>query len=157
MLQRKICAESPKLLPNEWIQSVGEVLNQTYKEQCEAQNKRFDIFGQIYTEELFVVAGFAHAQDPYEASISLFLSCDAHDMNTAQKVKETQAGFVDLMGLFFDEIFSTPDWSEWEPNWQEVEWKDKKFFYKLTRENVSLTLEADRILQAAGFSSDDDE
>lgn len=72
-------------------------------------------------------------------------------METAEKARTTQSIFVDLVGLFFDEIFATEDWSEWEPNWQPVEWKGKNYYYKLTRENVSLSLEADRLLKEAGF------
>jgi hypothetical protein len=59
-----------------------------------------------------------------------------------------------MAGMFFDEVFATEDWSEWEPNWQEVVWKDKKYFYKMTRENVTLTLEADRLLREANFVED---
>jgi hypothetical protein len=76
-------------------------------------------------------------------------------MATADAVKTTQNNFVAIAGMFFDEIFADENWSEWEPNWQEVEWQNKKYWYKITRENVSLTLAADQLLKDAGFEEDE--
>jgi hypothetical protein len=51
-----------------------------------------------------------------------------------------------VVGLFFDEIFSNEEWDEFEPNWQEVSYKHETYFFKLSRENINLTLEANRLL-----------
>ncbi len=151
MLARKPESTQGVALPVEWSDSVSRLLNQTYQDNCDAQKRSFDVFGQIYPEELLVIVAFLPKGESTESATTLFLSCDKTDMASAEKARATQETFVDLAGLFFDEIFATEDWSEWEPNWQPVEWKGKSYYYKLTRENVSLSLEADRLLKEAGF------
>lgn len=156
MLNRKPSATPGKALPQDWIDSVSELLDRTYEKECDARSRQFDVYGQIYPHELFVVISLLPKDSASEGAISCFLSCEPADIATAQKVKETQSAYVDIAGLFFDEIFANPEWNEWEPQWQEVEWKDKKFWYKLTRENVRLTLEADQLLKNAGFDLTED-
>ena len=75
-------------------------------------------------------------------------------MNDEKKVKSTQLNFIDVVGIFFDQVFASDDWSEFEPNWQEVNYKDENYFFKLSRENVNLTLEANKLL---GEDFDEDE
>jgi hypothetical protein len=157
MLQRKKTLKPGLALPQDWTQSVSDLLNETYEKECESRQRHFDVFGQILPEEMVVAAGFSNLENPTESAISIFLSCDLEPSLETKKLKEIQATFVDLFGLFFDEIFSQPDWSEWEPMWQEVHYEGATFFHKITRENILLTLEADRLLREAGFSEDDEE
>ncbi|MFP5457612.1 MAG: hypothetical protein ACLGG7_02665 [Bacteriovoracia bacterium] len=156
MLARKLSSQQGEVLPLEWSDTVGQLLNQTYAQECTAQARTFAVYGQIFEDELLVIIGF-NPLEATAAATTCFLSCDKADISTPEKVKATQTDFVDIAGMFFDEIFATEDWSDWEPNWQEVEWKGKTFFYKLTRENVTLTLEADRMLRQAGFDPEDTE
>jgi hypothetical protein len=53
---------------------------------------------------------------------------------------------VDLLGHIFDDIFNTEDWSGYVSNWTENKYKNHTFFYKITRENIALTLQANEIL-----------
>lgn len=155
MLERKPSKVTGIALPKDWIESVTALLNQTYEKECDAQGRHFEVHGQIFPSELVVIFGFnPQEKDSSESSVSCFLSCDTADIATPDLVKTTQENFVLMAGMFFDEVFATEDWSDWEPNWQEVEWKDKKYFYKMTRENVTLTLEADRLLREANFVED---
>ncbi|MBY0516840.1 MAG: hypothetical protein K2P81_08035 [Bacteriovoracaceae bacterium] len=156
MLERKPTSNPGKALPQEWLESVSLVLNETYAEQCVAHKRQFDVFGRLYPQELLVIIGFLPKESTNESAVSCFLSCDFQEIETPQKVKETQANFMDVAGLFYDEYFANSEWSDWEPQWQEVEWKGKKYFYKMTRENIRLTLEADRLLREAGFDPNED-
>lgn len=157
MLERKPSTEPGKPLPVEWVETVTQLLNQTYQSECNARSRRFEVYGQIFPQELLVVIGFVPPRDQPEGAISCFLSCDAAHLTTTAKVKETQANYVDIAGMFFDEVFADESWDGWEPNWQEVEWKGKTYWYKMTRENVQLTLEADRLLKEAGLEDEGDE
>ncbi len=146
MLARNPSSKSGNPIPQEWPESLSRLLNDVYKKECAAAGKYFDVHGLIYPEELLVIVTFLSEKDEYLAPISLFLSCDVTDMSTEDKVKETQKNYIDIVGLFFDEIFSDEDWNDFEPTWQEVTHKNNNYFYKITRENVALTLEADKLL-----------
>jgi hypothetical protein len=146
MFARKPTSKNGKHIPQEWPESLARLLNDTYKKECSAAGKYFDIHGLIYPEEFLVTVSYLSEKDESLAPISLFLSCDMDEMNSEEKVKETQKNYIDLVGLFFDEIFSDEEWSDFEPNWQEVTHKSKNYFYKITRENIALTIEANKLL-----------
>ena len=146
MLARKATSKNGKNLPSDWIESFARLLNETYKNECKENLCYFDVYGQIYDEELLIVASWISEKDQFSTPISCFLSCDSSHIQSEEKVKETQKNFIDLVGLFFDEIFSQEEWIDFMPSWQEVHHKNETYFYKLSRENVSITLEANRLL-----------
>lgn len=146
MLARKKTSTKGKDLPQDWVDHLALTLNETYEAECKKHNRVFDVYGQIYPEELLVIVSWLSQDQVTLAPVTCFLSCDPDQMNSEKKVKETQANYMDIAGLFFDEIFSRDDWDEFEPNWQEVTYKDQSYYYKLSRENINLTLEANRLL-----------
>jgi hypothetical protein len=146
MFARKASSKDGKSVPKDWIESFSRLLNESYKKQCEEHSRYFDVYGQIYQEELVIVVSWLPDQDISIAPITCFLSCGPDQIKNEKKVKETQSDFIDVVGLFFDEIFSSDEWSEFEPNWQELTYKQQNYFFKLSRENINLTLEADKLL-----------
>ena len=133
----------------------ADLLNGTYATECRKSGRVFVVFGQTFEDELLVVVSFTGEKSL--SPITCFLSADAgHDTPTSE-LKKIQGVFIELAGQFFEEIFADDMWDEWEPHWQEVDYQKKAYWYKLSRENVALTLEADRLLLAAGFDPDDTE
>lgn len=146
MLARKKTSLQGKNVPQDWVEGLSRLLNQNYKAQNKKAGRYFDVYGQIYQEELLLVVSWFSEKDQYEAPIACFLSCEPEQLSDENKVKETQKDYIDIVGLFFDEIFANDEWNEFEPIWQEVNYKNKTYFYKLSRENINLTLEANRLL-----------
>jgi hypothetical protein len=133
-------------LPNDWREGFSLLLHDGYGKECDQQNRVFDVYGQIYSEEILIVVSCLSRTDASIAPIALFLSCDPEQMNNEQKVNEVQKNYIELAGLFFDQIFAISDWSEFEPSWQEVTHNNRTYYFKLSRENINLTLEANRLL-----------
>jgi hypothetical protein len=146
MLARKKTSKNGKPIPQDWSEGVARLLNETYKVECKQNGRYFDVYGQVFPEELLCVVSYLSEKDEYLAPVTLFLSCEPDQIQNENKVKETQKNFIDLAGLFFDEIFSSEEWDEFEPNWQEVTHKNQNYFYKISRENINATLEADKLL-----------
>lgn len=157
MLARKSSSIEGQLLPHEWTSKVADLLNGTYAVECQKRERVFDVYGQAFSEELLVIVSFLSVKGQVEAPMTCFLSSDAVSLSTAQELKTTQELFIEIAGQFFDEIFSTEHWGDWEPNWQEVEYQGKKYQYKISRENIALTIEADKLLREAGFDPEDTE
>lgn len=154
MLGKKKSSVAGKSIPQDWLESLGRLLNETYKTENKKNDRYFDVYGQIYSEELLVVVSWFPEKSQTVAPIALFLTCDKDQMNTEKKVRETQENYIELSGLFFDEIFASTDWDNFEPNWQEVSHKHQNYYYKITRENINLTLEADRLLGEDFFDAE---
>jgi hypothetical protein len=146
MLPRTKSSKIGKSMPQDWPESLSRLLNETYKSECEKNGRYFEVYGQIYAEELLLVISYLAEKDPYAAPVALFLSCGPEHLSNEEKVKETQKNYIDIAGLFFDEIFSNSDEHEFEPEWQEVHHKNQTYFYKISRENINLTLEANKLL-----------
>ncbi len=156
MLARKKTSKEGKSIPQDWIEGLARLLNETYQAECKQNGRYFDVLGLIYQEELLVVVSYLSEKDEYLTPITCFLSCEPDQMKDEKKVKETQQHFIDIVGLFFDEIFADPEWNEFEPIWQEVTHKNQNYFYRISRENVNATLEANKLL-GDDFDIDEDE
>lgn len=157
MLARKKSSKNGTSIPQDWIEGLARLLNETYSSECKQNSRYFDVLGQIYSEELLLIVSYLSEKDEYLAPITCFLSCEPEHIKEEKEVKETQQNFIDIIGLFFDEIFADQEWDEFEPSWQEVSYKKKAYFYKISRENVNLTLEANKLLGPEFEEEDTDE
>jgi hypothetical protein len=146
MIGKSKSSKKGQALPTDWLESVARLLNETYNKDCEQNGRYFDTFGQVYPEELVLVVSFLSEKNESDSAITLFLSSGPEHIANEAKVKNTQKNFIELTGLFFDEILGNKDWNEFEPNWQEVSHNNETYSFKISRENINITLEANRLL-----------
>lgn len=146
MLARNRSSKIGVPLPHDWSEAVARLMNETYQNECNQNGRYFDVYGRIYPEELLMVVSYLSEKDEFSAPITCFLSSTKDQISNVEAVKTTQKNFIDVVGLIFDEIFNSEDWNEFEPNWQEITHKSQTYFYKITRENLNATIEADRLL-----------
>ena len=57
----------------------------------------------------------------------------------------------DCAGVFFDQYFAKEEnideiWDDYNLDWDETEFNKEKLFYKVTRENIGLSMEANALL-----------
>lgn len=130
-------------LPNEWADSVLELLQDTYRNELADASKAFEVFGRLYKDEVLVIASLVDASDPAAAATSYFVSMDL--VNDADHTKLLES-LVDSVGAFFDHFFADENWDDYQDMWKEEEFKGHKIFCKVTRENVGLTIKADQLL-----------
>jgi hypothetical protein len=142
MLSRK---DSPFLidLPNEWVDKVTELLQDSYRQQLVDESKVFQVFGKLYKGEVLIIASLVDPSDEFAIPTSYFVSMDLEDGQDHTKVLDS---LVDSVGAFFDTFFATKDWMDYQDQWQSEKFKDLDIFYKINRENVALTIKADQLL-----------
>jgi hypothetical protein len=143
--------ESYQPFAQEWLDTTTLLFNRRYEKECEGDTQTparvFQTYGFIYEHEWVAVLSWCPV-DLHEGSpISCFLSAPKELFDTPAKTNSLQAKCLELWGLFFDEIALNPDWDEWEFSWQEVEHENWTLWYKITRENVALSLEAEALLK----------
>lgn len=146
MLSRKDNQVKGDALPAEWSENLAQLLNQNYEKECQKHDSHFEVFGQVYPEELILIVSFVSPTHPEKLPVTCFLSCEQEHLSTPKKAEQTQKDYIDMVGLFFDEVFSNEDWDSYEPLWQEVAYKDDMYLYKITRENIGLTIAASKLL-----------
>lgn len=141
---RKEQTEHEIMLPDSWAQAVRETLQEAYHQECVAHGLVFDVVGATFPDELVIGLTLINPQQLKSAPHTLLLSADLTDGVAGEKLLKT---LIDQSSHFFDIFFSTKDKDElYEANWQDAQGTPVPFYYKVSRENLRLTLEANKIL-----------
>lgn len=134
-------------LPEKWRQELKQSLLNVYGDQCLKGDKTFDVYGFTYPNELLIIVSFV-GMDPTIIPITLFLSADLNHKSDPKKLFDS---LLDNIAIFFDQYFqnvNNEEWDEFVYEWQEEEVNRQTFYYKVTRENIALSLEAERLLNS---------
>ena len=134
-----------KDLPGEWTENFTKILTEAFHTQLEEDNSFFDVYGKIFDKELLVIVSYHDHGDQLVAPKSLFISHD--NMENTKAFEKVLKNLVDLSGAIFDDVFSQKDWNDYALDWVENEFRNSTFHYKITRENISLTLQAEENLK----------
>lgn len=141
--------ETPAVFfPKEWAEGLKQILLNIYGEYCIKNEKTFEVFGFSYPNEVLLIISLV-GLDKFETPITLFISSDLNEKNASDKIMDNM---FDSAGVFFDTYFahdpsSEELWDEYILDWEETEFSSAKFFYKITRENISLSIQADLLLK----------
>lgn len=144
MLSRKNENSSGQSLPQEWIQEIEDLLNSTYQEQISVKNLKFKIIGKTYPNEIFLSVSLLEKTKTSILPINLMLSCD---INTSDPLKNILDMMVDSIGAIFDKILDSDDWNDYQVNWQKETVTNIDLYYKISREDIELSIQADEIIK----------
>jgi hypothetical protein len=142
---RKNQTTLPIVFPESWSKNLEQLLASVYSAACKEQSRGFKTYAASFPDELLLIVSWMALDNLKATPISLFLSLD---INEATSDEETLQKLVDKVGLFFDELTgNSEDIHEYfEPLWQERSERGMTFYFKVSRENVALTLEANKLL-----------
>ena len=144
MLSKKEQDKPGILLPAQWCKKVEGVLTSTYQVKCDAISKKFQVHGITYPNELFLAVGLFDPENLLEAPVTYVVSLDLeNNKNEPETYLDT---LIDSMGIFFDSYFADADWNDYQAVWSEAEYKKLKFHYKVSRENLALSIQAESLL-----------
>lgn len=135
------------LFPKDWADGLKQILLNIYGERCIKDEKTFEVFGFSYPNEVLLIISYV-GLDKFQTPVTLFLSSDLTLKTATDKIMDTM---FDSAGVFFDSYFAAEEnedeiWDDYVLDWQDAEFGSDKIFYKVTRENVMLTMEADLLL-----------
>lgn len=146
MLSRKNFGSKSQNLTEDFMEDLQDLLDSTYKKELTDFAKKFHLYGKIYKDELLLICGLQDLKNPQSSCVSFFLSAD---IKTKKENKKTFSNFVNYIGHFYDSYFGQgPEkWNDYFDEWAPfTDEKSPSIFYKVTRENIMLTLEANKIL-----------
>lgn len=148
MFSRKNSEKMGTTVPEEWKEEFVAVLTETFQKNIPSEWHKFDAFGEIHNDEIVIVSCLYDSKHLNAVPVSCFISVDVDD-KMKKDPKKVLSNMMDLTGLFFEEYFEDKDFSDFEPNWQDTEFKKQKYFFKITRENILLSIEAEKLLNDA--------
>lgn len=126
-----------------WEDEVTQLLSSVYEKKLKERDLELKIYGLTFDDEAVLIVSLLSAKDPMRAPTTLFLAADLARPDEGPKAT---AKLINVSSLFLDLYFQKKEWSEYLDVWREEKEKDFTYFYKMNRENVGLTLEADRLL-----------
>lgn len=147
MLNRIETETAPLQLPNTWTDTFKQSLLNIYGDKCLQDERTFEIYAFTFPEEALLITSYV-GLDQYTSPVTLFLSAD---LKNNEKPEKTLDILCDSVGVFFDHYFGFRGkedeiFDDYVFEWQEEDFSGIKVFHKITRENVGLTLEANRLL-----------
>lgn len=146
MLSRKEQNEMGLPFPDEWRERIEKTLYKVYQERCDQKNKSFQVHALSYPDELFLAVGLVDNKNEQEMPVSFIVSMDL-DKSDKDYEKKVDT-LIDSMGVFFDSYFEESDWDDYVARWTEASFRDLDFFYKVSRENVALSIQAEILLRS---------
>ncbi len=150
MLARNEESTDPKSLPTKWETEVKTLLTDAFVEECEEHHKKIEFFSFLYPTELLLIASVVDKTSATAIPYSCFLSVELTAQTDMTKI---QKELTDCLGLILENLFSL--FRREDDLLEEVVdlWTDfeqgssgNKLYYKINRENIYLTLEADKLL-----------
>jgi hypothetical protein len=138
---------APVLFPKDWAEGLKQILLNIYGEKCIKDDKTFEVYGFSYPSEVLMVVSYV-GLDKFVSPITIFLSADLAEKT---KTDDIINNMFDSVGVFFDSYFAKSEnqdeiWDDYVLDWEETEFNKLQFFYKVTRENIGLSIEADLLL-----------
>ncbi len=127
----------------ELIEEITEILNFVYKEKCNAANKEIEVYGKTYQSELLLGVSILEKDDESAIPATYIASADLDEQQKQGKILDA---IVDSAGIFIEQYLTTREWDEYNSNWTEEQVKGVRIHYQVTRENIKLSLMADRLL-----------
>ncbi len=143
MLSRKEQNHSGIFLPEKWKEKVETTLFSLYQNQCEKGGKSFQVYGLTYPNEVFLAVSYLDQDDLNKLPVTYAASADLEKEDDPKKLFDL---LVDSIGVFYDSFFSSENWNEYISVWTETKHKNQTFYYQVTREIVSLTIQANQML-----------
>lgn len=131
-------------LPSEWLDEITSAVNSTYENQLKEKKLVLKTYGELHKGEV-CLAFCLYSLNPEDTSaISLFLSVD---LKEKEDPKSALDNTINQSSEFFDLLLSGQENELFQPNWVKSDLPKSNFFFKITRENIALSIEANRLLE----------
>lgn len=129
--------------PKEMNEKITDALTNELSQQLIDDQRYFFSYGEIYSQEILSVISLLHQTEVQQSPVTLYLSVELDKSNFDIKIIDEIVAFAISV---FEEVSRVSDWNEYSVIWQKTNLHSTEAHYKISRENIQLTLEANKIL-----------
>lgn len=148
MIGRKEQNSSPQLLGNEITLPMEEELETLFGEFLDQEDTKFEVFAISYPDEFVLGMSYLWPKFPNKSCYTFKASLDLNE-DESPSAEVLEVIFQNIVGSL--EYYFNHREQELEdlyfPHWQNSNTEGAEFFYQTTRENLSLSLQAEFLLQ----------
>ena len=138
--------EKANPLSLELVNFIQNLIQETFEENLKNKGLDLQVYGETYDNEIVLIFSLLNSKDSTANTISLFIS---DDISQESKIEEKIDFLINSSSDFFETICSSTEEELVEiysPRWQETKLSTNNFYYKISRENIILTIEANKLL-----------
>jgi len=149
MYFRRFEEEQGSAFPEKWQNKINSSFEDYFKGKLKRSNFSFQSHGFLHADEVITVITYQKHQSA-SSPISLIISQDLKQKDLeAKKLDKIKDTLLDISGIIFQDIFRSLESDEdvYLNHWASYEYKKQDYFYKITRENPDLTIEANKLLE----------
>ncbi len=144
MIFRKTPQTKKTIIPATWCEQVTQTLTDHYDSFLKVYDREFNIFAYSHSEEFLLIVSCTTPDNPDHSPSSLFISADLTEKTDASQLMDQ---LIDVTGIFFDQYFNQEgNWTDFSGKWEKDQFLGLELHYKISRENMLLTIEANRLL-----------
>ena len=144
MFSRKNHPKYSSLIPTEVLLTITKLINESFEKSFQRKKLTLESYGELYEDEIILILSLSTPS--LENTISL---CISDDFTQKDDLKEKINYLVSSSSEFF-EVFINSSEDEilelYSPDWKQTDLAENNFFYKISRENIKLTIAANKIL-----------
>ena len=131
-------------LPQEWLENVRRTVNDSYQGLLTKNNMSLEVYGEIHPGEVAIAFSLIESDDPKGAAITLMTSGDLQEKEDPKSILDQ---ILNSCSEFFDLILTSENEDFFQPNWIQTNFVKNNFYFKITRENIGLSIIANELLK----------
>ncbi len=152
MIFRKYENEKSERFPEQWSDQVSLSFNEYFKEKYKLEGKIFYCYGFLCKDELLVGLSLNNETENPESPITVFLSKDLteEEREKPKTFEKAKQEMLDILGLIFRDLLNEDD-VPYFGDWAKYEYKKNEYFYKVSREDLELYIQAEALLNSKTY------
>lgn len=146
--------ESYKTFPAQWSENANLLINDHYSDFFQENDLLCETYAfQFSSESVVVFSLLPTGKDRSLSPISICISYDHQKDERPKDLSKKLDELVNLAGLVIEDYSKTlenPEEGPYFAQWTKQDLKGHEFYVKVSREDISLTLQAEEILKKGG-------
>jgi len=142
---RKNTTSTGTPLPSSWIENISLLLNESYPE-IESNELSIQIWSEVFESELLTIISLVERADT--PPTTFLISADI-EKSSDKQLKKSLDKSIEITGMMIEAYLhsiTNEQLYEYTHQWTEDKKSKFQFHYRTTREDISLTLEANKLL-----------
>ena len=134
--------------PKEWSQSVSLSFGEYFKDKLDFRYASIQSYGFHHIDEFVIIISYV-SEEELKSPVSIFISKDLEEKekSSEREFKKAKDAVLDIAGIMLNDLCENIFDVDYTLRWTEYDFRKQKYHYKITRENIDLTIKTEEILR----------
>lgn len=151
MYSRKDSTQFPVEIPPKHFAHFEKAIDEVFGTKINQRGETATIHGLLYPGEFVIGLCFHNQSQQTQTPTSFIISIDIEQKERDQEDQKLPNEKVlqilmDFLGLMTEQYLSEDEWTDYLQKWEFEEFQKLQIYYLISRDNIPLTLQANRLL-----------